>query len=171
MNLTWFNENSSFSPGRLDFIIYTGSILALSNNYVLFTRTLPEDTLNTYNLLQEDAVIASDHIPVVSDFFLENMTGLENNAHHASIEFLLQQNEPNPFDRITTIKYYLPKKSNVSLSIYNMVGLKVANLVNEYQNSGAYSYDFNAIDLNEGMYFIKIKAGEFTAIKKMMLLR
>jgi exonuclease III len=170
-NFTWFNEGSSFSPGRLDFIIYTGSVLELTNNYNLFTRTLPQDTLNTYNLLQEDAIIASDHTPVVSDFNLENLTGFKNITNNSSAGFRLEQNEPNPFNSVTTIKYQLPKNSFVTLSVYDVIGLKVAELVNEFQFAGAYAYDFKAAHLNEGIYFLKIKAGGYSSTVKMMVLK
>lgn len=171
MNFTWFDEGSSFGPGRLDFIAYTSSVLELTNNYTLFTRALPPDTLSEYNLLEEDAVIASDHLPVVSDFFLNKMTGIENIARQSDEDILHLQNNPNPFRRITKITFHLPKDSFVTLSIYNMVGIRVANLVNENQNAGTYSYDLNANDLNDGVYFLKITAGEFSATKKIMLLR
>lgn len=171
MNFTWFDEGSSFGPGRLDFIAYSGSVLELTNNYTLFTRTLPQDTLSEYNLLEHDAVIASDHLPVVSDFFLISITGVENTAGQPAEDFFFQQNEPNPFSQITSIKYHLPKNSFVTLSVYTMVGKKVADLVNENQNAGTYSCDLNANGWVDGVYFVKITAGEFSATKKIMLLR
>ncbi len=170
-NFTWFNEGSSYSPGRLDFIVYTGSVLELTNNYTLFSRMLPADTLNAYDLMQEDAVVASDHLPIVSDFYLNNTTGLKNIAGDNAEEVLLLQNEPNPFDQSTIIKYELPNKSFVTLSVYSSIGLQVANLVSEQQNTGTYTLDFNAGDLPEGIYFLKIQADEYSETKKIMIFR
>ena len=67
---TWYNEGSNFSPGRLDYIIYSGSNLLLQNSYSLFTPSLPLDSLIAFNLLADDAVVASDHLPIIADFEL-----------------------------------------------------------------------------------------------------
>lgn len=170
-NFTWFDEGSSFSPGRLDFIFFTGSVLELSNNYTLFTRTLTQDTLDAYNLLAEDAIAASDHLPVVSDFYFNNVTGLENFSDNESHGIELFQNQPNPFDQNTFIQYRLTEKSFVDLSIYNNHGGKVAHLVNETQNAGTYKFKFDAAHLNEGIYFIKIQSDTHSRTKKMMIVR
>jgi len=71
---TWYSPNSSFSPGRLDYIIYSGSNLNLQNSYSLFTPALPQETLNTFNLNANDVITASDHLPVVADFKIENFS-------------------------------------------------------------------------------------------------
>ncbi|MDX1430014.1 MAG: endonuclease/exonuclease/phosphatase family protein [Rhodothermales bacterium] len=68
MTFTWYNEESSFHPGRLDYMIYTDSVLEPANRYVLFTPSLPGDTLASHGLLPSDATVASDHLPVVGDF-------------------------------------------------------------------------------------------------------
>ena len=127
--------------------------------------------MDAYNLFQEDAIVASDHLPVVNDFYLDNVTGFKNIGINSSAGLLLQQNEPNPFSQKTTIKYHLQQNSMVDLSIFNIMGLKVANLVHEGQNAGNYAFEFDVAHLNEGIYFIKLKAGEYNSTKKMMILR
>ena len=83
----------------------------------------------------------------------------------------LNQNFPNPFNPNTVISYSLPLASNVRLSIYNSLGQTVKVLENGYKNAGSYSVSFNANELPTGTYFYKMEAGQFSQIKKMMLLK
>ena len=86
-------------------------------------------------------------------------------------EFNLFHNFPNPFNPSTQIKFDIPKTSYVILKIFDITGKESANLVNEELKAGKYSVDWNASDLPSGVYFYKIKSGNFTATKKMILLK
>jgi exonuclease III len=68
MTFTWYSEYESYSPGRLDYIVYSGSVMNLENSYVLFTMGMESDLLSEYGLRFRDVVDASDHLPVVADF-------------------------------------------------------------------------------------------------------
>ncbi|MGA7722563.1 MAG: T9SS type A sorting domain-containing protein [Ignavibacteriaceae bacterium] len=85
--------------------------------------------------------------------------------------YSLSQNYPNPFNPSTVINYSLQKPSNVTMEIYNVLGQKVATLVNSYMQSGNYSVSFNANKLSSGIYFYRIAAGDFVSVKKMMLMK
>jgi uncharacterized protein (TIGR02145 family) len=85
--------------------------------------------------------------------------------------FDLLQNFPNPFNPNTVISYSLPLSSNVRLIVYNSLGQTVKVLENGFKNAGNYSIIFNAAELASGTYFYKIEAGQFTQIKKMILLK
>ncbi|MDZ7721625.1 MAG: choice-of-anchor D domain-containing protein [candidate division KSB1 bacterium] len=85
--------------------------------------------------------------------------------------FALHQNYPNPFNPGTIITYHLTKATHVRLEVYNILGEKVATLVDEYQKPGFYRQEFNAEQLQAGIYVYKIKAGEFTQMCKMTLLK
>ncbi|HSD65038.1 MAG TPA: T9SS type A sorting domain-containing protein [Ignavibacteriaceae bacterium] len=95
------------------------------------------------------------------------------------LKFSLSQNYPNPFNPITTIKFSIPQKVQVNLTIYDILGEKVKELKNEVMSPGYYEVEFNATDLASGVYFCRIKAGDpstgsgqvFTQTKKMVLLR
>ena len=97
----------------------------------------------------------------------------------APTDFVLQQNYPNPFNPITTISYSLPVKSQVTLVVYNTLGEKVKQLVNEEKEAGNYEVEFSATALPSGIYFYRIQAGSpsagsgqsFVETKKMILLR
>ena len=89
----------------------------------------------------------------------------------APISFSLEQNYPNPFNPSTKISYSIPHKSFVTLKVYDPLGSIVSELVGEEKESGRYELDFNAVDLSSGVYFYKIETGDFSEIKKMILLR
>jgi len=84
-------------------------------------------------------------------------------------EYTLNQNYPNPFNPITQIRYAIPTACQVRLEIYNLLGQKVTVLVDEYQQAGQKTVNWEAKDLSSGIYFYKLNAGNFTATKKMVL--
>jgi hypothetical protein len=86
-------------------------------------------------------------------------------------EFSLLQNYPNPFNPSTKIDYSISSDGFVSLTIYNMIGQEVETLVNENQSAGKYSITFSADKLPSGLYFYTFRSGEFSATKKMLLLK
>lgn len=100
-------------------------------------------------------------------------TSLVGGIHTVEIPnyYSLEQNYPNPFNPATNIKYTIPKISAVTLKIYDVVGREVAMLVNETKQPGVYTVDFNASNLASGIYFYKIEAGDYSAVKKMMLIK
>jgi hypothetical protein len=87
--------------------------------------------------------------------------------------FSLYQNFPNPFNPTTLITYQLPKKSFVRLEVYNLLGTKIATLVNETQDAGTYNAVFAGSEYNlaSGIYFYKLSTGNFIAVKKMTYLK
>ena len=85
--------------------------------------------------------------------------------------YSLNQNYPNPFNPSTVISYSVPEKSFVSLKVYNVLGKEVASLVNNQEEAGIHQINFNAMNLSSGIYFYTIRAGNFTATKKLMLLK
>lgn len=87
------------------------------------------------------------------------------------LSFSLEQNYPNPFNPVTTIKYSIPEDELVQLTVFNMLGETVKQLVNEKQAAGDYHVLFNAEDLPSGVYIYRIKAGQFNAFKKLILMK
>ena len=86
-------------------------------------------------------------------------------------EFALYQNYPNPFNPVTTIRYDLPQRSTVQITIYDLLGKKVTTLVSETQEAGFNSVIWNVSNVSSGMYFYQIKAGDFIQTKKMIMLK
>ena len=88
-----------------------------------------------------------------------------------NFSFNLAQNYPNPFNPSTIITYSLPQGTNVKLVVYNVLGETVRILENGFKNSGNYSVSFNAGGLGSGIYFYRIEAGNYSQIRKMILLK
>jgi len=87
------------------------------------------------------------------------------------IAFKLAQNYPNPFNPVTTIAFDLPRNSDVTLTIYNIMGEKVETLVSSGLKAGHYEVNWNARSVSSGIYFYTINAGSFTDTKKMVLMK
>lgn len=85
--------------------------------------------------------------------------------------FSLAQNHPNPFNPSTSIQFALPTAGQVNLSVYNMLGAKVATLVNGQQAAGRYEVKFDGSKLASGVYFYKLEAPGFSDLKKMTLVK
>jgi hypothetical protein len=91
-------------------------------------------------------------------------------------EFKLEQNYPNPFNPSTTINFSIPQKINVTLKVYDVLGNEVATLVNEELPAGEYEVTFDSHtgevrNLTSGIYFYRLRAGNYVVTKKMMLLK
>ncbi len=86
-------------------------------------------------------------------------------------EYRLEQNFPNPFNLQTTIRFDLPENARVELGIYDIQGREVATLVNGWREAGAQQITWEASSLPSGIYFCRIKAGDFTAARKVMLVK
>jgi hypothetical protein len=85
--------------------------------------------------------------------------------------FALGRNYPNPFNPATRIEYSLPEGAHVRLTVGTVLGEEVRTLVDEYQPAGTKSLTFDASDLPSGVYICRMQAGDFTASRKMMLMR
>ena len=85
--------------------------------------------------------------------------------------FALEQNYPNPFNPSTVINYSVANSGKVSLSVYNLLGQKVAQLVNEVKPAGSYNVTWNATASASGMYYYRLEAGDQALTRKMMLIK
>ena len=109
-------------------------------------------------------------------FIINNLSITDNNQSQEPNTFLLKQNYPNPFNPETTLHYYLPKQSFVNISIYDMFGREIKNLIKKTQEMGQWSIKWNATNndgkfVSGGVYFYKIQAGAYLKIEKMTLLK
>jgi len=106
-----------------------------------------------------------------SVFVQQDPSGLVRSDANIPSIFALNQNYPNPFNPKTIINYELPTTNFVELSIFNMLGQKVATLVNEQKRAGYHHVEWDANGFSSGVYYYRIKSGEFVDVKKMILLR
>lgn len=136
-----------FNAGIIDFVIGEGE----NQLIILDGNELSLEELNI-NVIYNGSIITS----------LEEII---NNPE----EYILYQNYPNPFNPNTTISYALPVTSKVSLKVFNILGEKVNELVNEVQETGNYTVPFNASNVPSGVYFYSLQAGDFNIVKKMVV--
>ena len=85
--------------------------------------------------------------------------------------YKLEQNYPNPFNPVTEIKYSIPRSEKVSLAVFDIDGNKIQQLVNKVQAGGIYSVKFSSGNYASGVYFYRLRAGNFTDVKKMIILK
>ena len=101
-----------------------------------------------------------------------NVTGIGGTgSRRGASEFVLSQNFPNPFNPSTTIGYGLPRGADVRLVVYNALGQEVARLVDTHQESGYHEVRFDGTNVASGVYFYRLRAGEFSQTKRLMLVR
>ena len=169
---TWRNDGNpgGFSPGRLDYMIYTDAVLRMEGGYLLWTGELSEDTLSAYGLDRTDTEEASDHLPVVADFSLILPLGMADNSLQ-QVRFNLHHNYPNPFNATTTMTYALPRSGKVVLTVHDLLGREVTRLVEGYRPAGENSTTWDASNFTSGIYFYHLQAGEFVQTRKMVLLK
>ena len=98
-------------------------------------------------------------------------TSIENAANQIPTRFALLQNYPNPFNPSTTIRYDVPQPAYVILTIYDVMGREVTRLVNDQRVPGAYSVTWDAHGYASGIYYYRITAGDFTAVRKLVLMK
>ena len=103
--------------------------------------------------------------------YANSCTGIKDNHIIPSTYTLLTQNYPNPFNPITKITYELPISSDITLAIYNVLGQKIATLIDGYQTAGRHLVAWNAAGVPSGVYFCRLHSKEFSATNKMLLLR
>jgi hypothetical protein len=99
------------------------------------------------------------------------LTGVDGTEESSPTEFVLHQNYPNPFNPTTIIRYALPKESHVTLEVYNLLGQKVATLVDATRRTGIHNEAFDASELSSGVYMYKLSASGQTFTRKMILAR
>ena len=159
------------------------------NVYHIFRSTTPDFTPRPYSpyattieLSFEDAVAnpGDYYYRIAAEDFNGNLGeySIQVDAHITGIEdtdlpteYALSQNYPNPFNPTTTIKFQLKEAGHVNLVIYDHIGREVLSLVDRPMSAGYHSINVGADRLASGIYFYRIRANEFTATRKMLLLK
>jgi hypothetical protein len=115
---------------------------------------------------------ANVSLVLLVDALTGNIVGIEKpDEHNLADRFILYQNYPNPFNPTTTIKFDLPKTSQVTLKVFNTLGEEVTILVSDRLSAGSYSYEWDASNLASGVYLCSLQTGSYITTRKMMLLK
>ncbi|MDO8549698.1 MAG: T9SS type A sorting domain-containing protein, partial [Ignavibacteria bacterium] len=96
---------------------------------------------------------------------------IEVDYNSLSQNFTLYQNYPNPFNPTTTIQYSVPEEELVTIKVYDITGREVMTLVNEVKQQGSYEFLFVGSELSSGVYLYEMRAGSFSEVKQLILLK
>jgi len=102
---------------------------------------------------------------------LSVLTGIRSLNSEVPNSFYLYQNYPNPFNPSTNIRFDIAKTGLVKLTVYDITGRKVEELLNSNYNAGKYSFNFDASNYATGVYFYKLETPQYTSIRKMILVK
>jgi photosystem II stability/assembly factor-like uncharacterized protein len=108
---------------------------------------------------------------VYKDTTSDRITDIKESVNPLPQKFQLYQNYPNPFNPVTKIKYFIAENTQVLLKVYNVLGMEIKSLIDKYQSAGEYTTEFDGNDLPSGVYLYKMTAGNYTAVKKMILIK
>jgi len=164
-----FFDQSSYSPTSWSWT-FTGGSPSTSNlqNPTGITYSTP----GTYEVkLVATNSFGSDTITRTSYVVVTNPSTIVKNENEIPDKYSLGQNYPNPFNPVTKIQLQVPRLKFVKLLVYDILGKEVATLVNEQLSAGSYTVTFNAGNLKSGIYFYKLTAGEYSEVKKMILMK
>lgn len=144
-SFTWREQTTPFPPGKLDFILYSGSVLEEKHSFTLDTEELPSDVLSDFNLLLTDTYVASDHLPVVADFYPAEPLGVPKE------DVVTLAVYPNPVDQ----SLHIETNRETAVELFNAEGKRVYN--------GMLSVGRNVLDLSDfsdGIYYLKTANNE-----------
>jgi hypothetical protein len=152
-------------------------IAVFDDNFVLLERqqATPSRTYRPHMLLLNGNLYVVYDSPgrvYLHKYKVTAPTGVETfQSGSLPTKFYLEQNYPNPFNPRTTISFSLPQREHVMLKVFDMLGREVSTLVNESKPPGNFSATWNAQDLPSGVYFYRLTTGEFTQIRKAVLVK
>ena len=159
-NLKVEPRNLSLAPLAQYEILCTIKASALTaNNYIASLKMVRYFTLDPAS--QNINKIIRFSVPAVS------YAGESGNK----MNYILGQNYPNPFNPLTKIKYSIADPSQVELVVFDTLGKEITKLVNGYQNAGNYEVSFDATEFPSGIYYYKLKSGNFSSVKKLVVLK
>ncbi|MEX2603458.1 MAG: T9SS type A sorting domain-containing protein [Gracilimonas sp.] len=131
-----------------------------------------ENTPDARDDLAQFLITSNLDIVYVDNIYLykETVTSIDDDNELPG-NFRLEQNYPNPFNPTTNISFIMPKASEVNLEVFNIMGQKVATLVDGFRNQGSHITTFDASNLASGMYTYRLTAGSSVQVRKMMLIK
>jgi len=127
-----------------------------------------EIKLNAVHASSTDFFIAGDNGLLLKSSYTVGISSFNSEIPSG---YSLGQNYPNPFNPTTKINFSIPKSGNVKLTVYNLVGQEVSVILNQNLNVGNYNFDFDASNLNSGVYFYTLQSENFRETKRMVLLK
>jgi hypothetical protein len=165
----------------IDFAVNNSDIIFLQTNTGFVFSSDYGSTWNTSNLnsfsnlsclsIDPNGFLFIGGLDGIQKSKISTLTGIQKLSAEIPIVYSLAQNYPNPFNPMTTISFSLPSKSFVSLKVFDVIGREVAMLMSQEKPAGTYNVTFDASKLPSGVYFYRLTIGDFTQVKKMLLVK
>ena len=159
------SSNESFT-----FTLTKNKIAPSETGVYLYITFTPQDTSKQtgFIVITSNALSSPDTLEVIGSG--STVTAVESEPG-LPVSFSISQNYPNPFNPITSIEYSIPKTTFISITVYDLLGRDVEQIVNEVKLPGKYSVKFDGTNLPSGVYFYSIKGGDFHQVRKMILVK
>jgi len=125
------------------------------------------NTESKYAVIKYDSL--GNVLYTIDETLSDNLSNRNITEQNSPDQYVLAQNFPNPFNPNTKIYYSIPKEGNIRISVYNISGQLIADLVNEFKATGQYEIEFDGSSYASGIYFYKIESGEFSDTRRMIL--
>ena len=181
---TWANGNTEIIRWETNILEKVYIDLLQNQNFLLAIDTLPgsqqayawelpADLPAGENFIIQISSESNSNLYGISDdvfTIIDTLTSINESKNLSPQGYSLLQNFPNPFNEATKISYTLPYSEHVTLKVYNLIGEEIYTLVNEFQNAGTYTSNFESHQFSGGIYFYELKVGnDFVDTKKMIL--
>ena len=153
--------------------IFENGVIHTSNNFANWNKInqgLLDTNVNDL-LISGNYLFASTHSKGVFRRPLSEIASLNNEIFYVQEKYSLSQNYPNPFNPVTSIKFDIPKTSNILLKVFDITGKEISTLINEKLQPGTYETQWNASEFPSGVYFYRLEAGNYRETKKMILIK
>jgi hypothetical protein len=166
------NNGTDIGGGAIEIFQASSSYQQFSCPITYFDSQIPDTIDITIEVIDTAGTIASGAAAYFDDLSLSGSVDVKEVANTKTpTSYEIMQNYPNPFNPSTKIEYTIPEESYVELKVYNLIGEEIATLVSQYQKTGVYRADFNAVGMQSGIYIARLNAGGFTRSMKMTLLK
>ena len=169
MGYTWRYDYSSYSPGKLDYILYSDSMLDTSKHFVFNTLTMDSASLAFYGLEEMDSYNSSDHSPRVLD--LRQLYINEVNDENLPLHIQIGHPYPNPFNPNTEVKIELTSPSVVTIELMDIQGRYVRTVLNEPLSSGDHRVIVQGDGLANGIYILVVRSEHIQRSFKVALIK
>jgi hypothetical protein len=168
-------DGISVAVGAVAISAAASSYTQFSATFTYLTSDIPDTCVINISIVGPGTgVQATPHAGsyyLLDDLSFSGSTDVENQSSLVPVETNLKQNYPNPFNPTTTISYSLSKSSYVKLRVYNILGKELTTLVDGFQSAGNHSAHFLASNMASGIYFYRLEAEGYTAMKQMLLVK
>jgi hypothetical protein len=159
--------------GNYTNVIFTTSTSYLDINFYIPPPKEPGNDLAEYwikaKISPTEESLEGNHVQVGGTSIIQ--WKISDKERTDNLTYSLNQNYPNPFNPVTTIEFTLKESSIVSLRVFDILGREVKLILNEMLEAGIHQLEFNGSDLESGIYFYEMQAGNFRDVKKFVLLK